>query len=163
MNLSEWNVGVERLVRGSVAPDELHRSARDFRVHGAAAIHIQHRDLSRFFPLAGFINMLRVNYLCVPSLLVSDRRPHASRLVQRWPHCFVVGARNAIPLIKPLIGGHPVFGAAKMPFAPHPRCVALRRQQLRGRNLPLGQSIGNTADRDFVGTGADGEAPREQR
>ena len=96
--------------------------------------------------------------LRVPALFVADRRPHAFRLVQRWPHRLVVGARDAVPLVESLVRGKPRFRAAEMPFAPHAGGVALRRQQLRNGDLPQRQSVRPATDRDFIGPGADGEA-----
>src|SRR5262249_60393347 len=85
-------------------------------------------------------------------------RPHAVHLVQRWPHGFVVGAWDAVPLIESLMRGESLFGAAEMPLAPHASSVALRRQQLRDSNLPERQAVWDATDRDLVGAGADRES-----
>ena len=156
-------VGIERLARTCVALDEFHGAVRDLRLHGSAIIQVQFRDLPSYLTFARFINGFGLCDLRVPSLVVADRWPHAFRLVQGWPHRLVVGARDAVPLIKALMRGEPLFGAAKMPFAPHTGGVALRRQQLRDGDLPLRQPVRDAADWDFVGAGTNGEAARHER
>jgi hypothetical protein len=59
--------------------------------------------------------------------------------------------------------GEPFFDAAQMPFAPHASGVALRRQQLRDGDLPERQSVRDTANRDFIRAGANGEAACHKR
>jgi hypothetical protein len=58
--------------------------------------------------------------------------------------------------------GEAFFGAAEMPLAPHAGGVALRREQLCDRDLPLRQPVWNASDWDFVRAGTDGESARDE-
>ena len=61
------------------------------------------------------------------------------------------------------MGGEAFLGAAQVPLAPHAGGVALGRQQFRDGDLPLRQPVRNPAERDFIGSGADGKAARHER
>ena len=137
--------------------------ARDLGFHSSAPIDVQLRNLPGLLALMRFVDVFGGNDVCVPALLVANRRPHAVRFVQRRPHGLVVGARDAIPLVESLMRGKPRLGTAEMPFTPDTGSVASRGQQLRDGNLPQRQPVRNAAKRDFVCARADGKAARHER
>src|SRR5262249_9310625 len=135
----------------------------DLGFHSSAAVDVQLRNLPGLFAVVGFVDVFGGNDVCVPALLVANRRPYAVGFVQRPPHGLVVGARDAIPLVESLMRGKPRLGAAEMPFTPGTSSVASGGQQLGDSNLPQCQPVGTAAKRDFVGAGADGESARHER
>ena len=136
VNQRERDVGEKRLARARVFLDELDGARGDFLFHGPPVIEVEFGDLAGLFTLARFIDGLGGNQVRVPALLRADRRPDGMGVVQRRPKNFAVGARDAVPLVEAAIGGKACFGAAEVPLAPDPGGVALRREELRQRNLP---------------------------
>src|SRR5262245_35034866 len=84
-------------------------------------------------------------------------------VIQRRPEGLAVGARDAIPLIETAIGRKPCFGATKMPLTPNSCGILLRREELRQRNLPERQPLGDASSWNAVGARSDGKTACHQR
>jgi hypothetical protein len=69
---------------------------------------------------------------------------HFSRGVGR-PEGFVRGARDAVPLVKPLVVRQPAVGAAEVPFAEMAGSVTGAGQQFGNGHFPLCQAFETAA------------------
>jgi hypothetical protein len=150
VDLSEWDISVERFARGDAALHEIHGPASDLGTDKAALVEIIDNEFSTALAFAALHD-------------VHERDAQRLGRGLRRPEGLVGRARDAIPFIETLVVGQAALIAAQMPFSESGGRIAGSGKHFCDGHLPLREPFEPAADRHRVGAGTNGKASGQNR